>query len=368
MKNRRKIGFIIILTIIILITPKIIKNFKSTMVSSKDEVHLIKEIETGYDEDIIYIKTKDGIIQYWDGILYAYDVMGAQTWNTHLGIINPIIKVKENSVYIVDNNTNQLVKIDEKGEVLYRYTFESPLNNFSIDDDGYIILQYPLENNMVKLKILNEEGRPYSEILLTEGDVMNTSISKEYDFVAVNTLITNNVLESRILTYDIKGQLIGSNQLDDQLVLEFGYDKKGNLITITEEEVFAIDKDNKILWKTPIDKIKKIKKLPHEYMVFYCQQQRKNPFVHAGGEEDLKIMKYDGKVIGKGRLDEEILGLDLDMERIVLHSNRSIYLLDRKGKLKKEHKYTSDIENVFVFPKGYLTVIYKGKISFYKIN
>lgn len=338
------------------------------MASSENEVHLIEEIETGYDEDVIYKKLKEGILQYWEGILYSYDVMGKEMWNIYLGIVNPMVKTNENNIYFLDNSNNQLLRIDENGEIIYRHTLEAPLNNFAVSDDNYVILQYPSKNNIVKLKILDDEGRGYSEILLTEGDVMNAAISKTHDFIAINTLITNNSLESRLLTYDLKGQLIGSNQLGDQIVLKFTYDTKGNLITVMEEEVFSIDKNNKILWKTSIDRIKGFKKLSYEYMVFYSDQQGKNPFVHARGEDDVKVMKYDGKLIGKGRINEDVLGIDLGGERILLHSARSIYLLDKKGKLKKEHKYSSDIEDVFVFSKGHVVVVTKGKISFLRIS
>lgn len=367
MKKSRLIIFIIVLLVIATVSIRFVKNVKTTN-SSEEEVQELTKIETSYNEEILYRKLQKGLVQYWNGSLYFYDVQGNEKWHNYLGITNPLIKTNKNNIYVIDNNLKQLIRIDEKGQIQYRYTMEMPLNNFEISDDNYVIIQYPKENNMVNLQIIDDEGRKYSKIVLTEGDVINLSLSKSHDIIAINTLITQNSLESRLLLYDLNGQLIGSNHIEEQLVLGFEYDKKGNLIVIAEDEVFSINRNNEILWRTSVNRIKNFSNYPDEYMVIYGHRSSKNPFIHTEGNEDLNILKYNGKITAKAQVGEEILGLDVDRDGILLYSTRSIYLLDINGKIIMTNKYLHDIKDVFIFPKGHLVVASKEDLSFLKIN
>lgn len=348
--------------------PRLMKQVKNVFTTTDKAFFLIQEIETGYQDDLIYKKMDSGLIQYWDGILYLYDMTGKQKWHTYIGILSPNIKTNSNSVYLLDNDKKQLIRIGKNGEILYRYTLEGALVNFEVCEDNYVILQYFSQKNITKLIVLNEEGREYSNVLLTEGEVVNISISKAHNYIGVNTLVTNNLLESRLLTYDLKGQLIGSNNLEEQFVLGFLYDSKGNMIVVKEEEVFSINKNNKVLWSEFFNKIKIFQGFSMEHMVLYGGEKGRNPFIHTKDGEEIKILQYNGKVIGQSQIDENVNGLDMYGEAVVFYSPRTIYFLDKRGNLEMEHKYSSDIEKVFVFPKGHLAIVTKGKLSFMKMS
>lgn len=368
MNNKRKVFVLLIVIMLILIGPRLIKQVKSVLTTVEKEFYLLQEIETGHEDDLIYKKLDSGLVQYWDGILYLYDMTGKQKWHTYIGIVNPIIKTNSNSVYMLDNDKNQLIRIGKNGEILYRYTIEGALVNFEVCEENYVILQYFSQKNITNLKILNKEGREHNNILLTEGEVINISISKTHNYIGINTLVTNNVLESRLLTYDIDGQLIGSNNLEEQFVLGFLYDSKGNMIVVKEEEVFSINKSNRVKWSVFLNKIKLFKGFLTEHMVLYSDESGKNPLIHTKEGEEIKVLQYNGKVIGEFQIDGKVNGLDIHEEAIVFYSPRTIYFLDKRGNLEVEYKYSSDIEEIFVFSKGHLVIVTKGKLSFMKMS
>lgn len=352
---------------LILIGPKLINAARKTISTVEKEIYLIKEIETDYQGVVTYKKMEEGILQYWDGILAFYDLAGIQKWHIFLGITNPMIKTNSNNIYVVDNSKNQLLRIGKNGEIIYRYASEEALKNFEVCEENYVILQYPEKNKLTKLTILNQEGREHSNFSLTEGAVISLAISKKHDFVAVNTLKSNNTIESSLLTYDTKGQLIGSTSLKDQLVLGFLYDSKGNLIAVKEEEVLSINKTNKILWNTFVDRTKLFKEQPFRHITFYSGESGKNPLIHTKGGEKVKIIQYNGNVVGETTTEESILGIDVNEKAIAAYSLRTIYLLDERGIVEMEHKYSSDIEEVFIFSKEHVVVVTKGKVAFMRI-
>ncbi|AOY75399.1 DUF5711 family protein [Clostridium formicaceticum] len=367
MINRRKKLSLLIVMILVLLSPQIIKNIRTAMTSSEKVVYLMEEIETSHSSDIVYGKLEDGVVQYWDGILYFYDTAGVQKWNLHLGIVNPILKAHMKDIYVVDNNKNQLIRVGKGGEVVYRYTMEDALSNFKVEEDNYVLLQYPTKNNMTELIILDDEGRKHGSILLGEGQVLNMSISKAHDLIAINTIMTKNSLESHLLTYDLKGQLIASNYLEEEFILDFSYDAKGNLIAVKEKEIIGINRDNKVVWNVFLEKVKLFKDSPLQHMVVYSGEESRNRLIYMKEGEGVKVVQYDGKIAGKTKTEEALLGIDTYNGEILLYSLRTIYLIDKKANVLVEYKYSSDIEEVFVFSKGHVAVVTKGKLSFLRI-
>jgi len=122
MKKSRLIIFIIVLLVIATVSIRFVKNVKTTN-SSEEEVQELTKIETSYNEEILYRKLQKGLVQYWNGSLYFYDVQGNEKWHNYLGITNPLIKTNKNNIYVIDNNLKQLIRIDEKGQIQYRIIF-----------------------------------------------------------------------------------------------------------------------------------------------------------------------------------------------------------------------------------------------------
>ncbi|WP_090554530.1 DUF5711 family protein [Natronincola ferrireducens] len=364
MKNKRRIMFIFIATILIFLSFSIIKNIKTTMTTVEKEIQILEEIETHQGGNVVYRKFQNGVLQYWDGILYFYDFKGEKKWHLHLGIPSAEVKVSDESIYLADNGKKQLLRINKKGEIVYRYTTKETISSFAVCESNYVLVQYPLINSMTELVLLNEEGRKHSSIIVGEGMVMNSTLSKAHNLVAVNTLITNNALTSHLILYDMQGELIASNHLNDQLVLDFDYDTKGNLIIIKEEKITSINKGNKELWSVEVDKVKLSKTFSPQYTVIYGGEAGGNPLIDKKDGKRTKIIQYNGRVIGDAQTKEVIKGIDNSKEDIVVYSPRTIYVLDKRGEIKMEHKYSSDIEEIFLFSREHMAIITKGKLSF----
>ena len=353
---------------IILIGFKIIRGGLDTGSPENRELDIIKEIEIDHRGELFCEKVKSHLIQYQGGILSSYNKKGEKNWTSHLGVLNPTIKCSPKAIYVLDNDRNQIISIDRGGEIIYRYNVGDRLEDFQACKDNYLLLQYPYKNKTSQLKVLDNEGREYSEFSLTEGRVVNISISKADNFIGINTLTMKGDIESRFLIYDMEGQLKGTKNLDDQLILGFQQDGKGNTIVVGERQVFAINKNNEVKWDMGLAPIKLFKGKPTKHMIFYSGDMDNKQWVYRNNPEEIRIIQYNGKEVARTGLDEGITGMDLGEDAIALYSSRTIFLLDSGGKLNLKHQYSSDIEKIFVFSKRELGVVTRDKISFIKIR
>ncbi len=368
MKKRKTIWLILIGTVLMLAGAIIVGKIHNQKISAQKALVFLGEIEINHRGGAVYAKLNSELVQYWDGSLYLYDKTGKKKWSTYIGALNPEIKTGGENIYLLDKGNNQVLCIDIKGEIVYRYSLEEALVNFEICRDDYLILQYSPKNSITNIKVLDKKGSQYSDILLTEGEVINISISKAYDYIGINTLTIKDSLESHLLIYDTKGQLMVSKNLGEELVLGFLYDLRGNMIVIKENGVFAINKNNNTVWDENLDKVKLYSGDSSQNIVFYKGPVGGNQFIHGRKSEDIKILKNNGKLLARAGLDELVTGLDLYEDTIVFYSPRTIYLLGKKGNVEMIHKYSSDIEKVFVLSNKHLAIVTKEKLSFVKTN
>ena len=138
MKNRKKglWALAAITMILFMINPRTIKYLKAKTSLDKGKISIIKEIETPHSNQIIYEKFDNGLIKYQGGILAYYNMAGEQLWSINLAINRPVIKTNSDNIYIIDENKNQILRINKKGEQVYKNTLDRSYRNFSICDNN----------------------------------------------------------------------------------------------------------------------------------------------------------------------------------------------------------------------------------------
>lgn len=367
--QKRKKGLLILITIITIlffINPKAISYLKAKTGSREGDVSIIKEIETTHSSQIIYEKLDNGLIQYLEGILIYYNMDGEQIWSINLGITRPIIKTNSNSVYVIDKNTNQILRINKKGEQIYKNTLDKPYKSFNICDDNYVVLYHHTDSPVQYITIMNEEGNKVGEITLGEGEVTNIAISRSQDRVALSTIgINGDTLENNLLIYDLKGNLIGVEGLKNNVILNIFYNEKGDLIAVDEKNIFSIDKNKKVKWETNFNEpISLIDTTSRNYITIYSEGSSKNSIIYSRTGNKIKTLAYDGKLAGEITPKEEILGLDNYKNEVIAYSLRTIFKYSKNGNVKFEHPYSSDILKSFALSENNIVVITKEKATF----
>ncbi len=372
MGNTKKNLWVLIAIIIILLiaSPGTIKYLKAKTSLGKGEISIIKEIETPHSNQIIYKKLDNGLIKYWKGILIYYDMTGEQLWSVNLAINRPVIKTSSDSIYIIDENKNQIFRINKKGEQIYKKTLDKNYENFSICDNNYVVLHHDTEDLVQHVTIMNEKGEKISEIVLSEGEITNMAISEGYDRIAISTVdINGDNLKNNILIYDLNANLLSSENFGYNIILNIFYNEKGDLIAIDEKNIFSINEDNLINWQTDFnDTIAIINTKNKNFITVYSKGSKKNSIIYSPTENTIKILSYNGKLLSEIKQEEEIINIDSYKNNIVAYSLRTIFKYDKNGNLRMEYPYNSDILKCFMLSDDNMVIITKEKISFLSLK
>ena len=192
------------------------------------------------------------------------------------------------------------------------------------------------------------------------------AISKTYDRMAISTINTNkDNLENSILIYDLKANLLSSQNFGDRIVLNIFYNEKGDLVAIDEKDIFSINEDNSINWKTDFnDPITIINTKNKNFITTYSKGSNRNSIIYSPTENIIKTLSHDGKLFSEIKQSEEVINIDSYKADIVACSLRTIFRYNKNGNLKMEYPYTADILKCFALSDDNIAVITKEKISF----
>ncbi|MFW5648492.1 MAG: DUF5711 family protein [Candidatus Alkaliphilus sp. MAG34] len=372
MKNKRKALWALIAIIIILFvaSPRTIKYLKAKTNSDKGEISIVKEIETPHSSQIIYEKFDNGLVKYRGGILTFYNMVGKQLWNINLAINRPVIKTNPGSIYIIDENKNQILCINKKGEQVYKSALDKGYKNFSICDDNYMVLHHDTGDPVQYITVINEKGKKVSEIVLGEGEITNMAISKICDRIAISVINTNkNSLENNILTYDLKANLLGSENFGDSIILNIFYNEKGDLIAIDEKGISGISKDNLTNWRIDLDDPITITDIKNKnFITTYSTGSNKGSIIYLPTENTIRVLSHDGKLLSEIKQGEEAINIDSCKNDIIVYSLRTIFKYNKNGNLKMEYPHTGDILKCFALSDDNIAIITKEKISFLSLK
>lgn len=370
-KKRRRFFILIIISIILFVgSPKTIDYFKSRINLDKETFVSLKDIEVPHSSQIVYKKFDNGIIKYWEGILIYYNIRGEQKWTSNLSINRPVIRTNSNNIYIVDEGKNQLIRLNKRGDQVYKIRLERNYENFNICDNNYVVLHNQKEGLVEYVSILDDEGKKLSEIALGEGHITNIAISKQDNKVAISTIGTRgDRLDNKILTYDLNGKLIGSESFGDNIILNMFFSEKGDLIVADETDIFSINREGKINWKTDFQDLIRILDMDNRNFIgLYSQGGNRRGVAYSSMENTIKILAYNGKLLGEIRPNTDLIDIDSYKNNIIGYSARSIYKYSRDGDLKGEYPFTSDIVKSFILSDKNIVVISKEKISFLSLK
>ncbi|MDI9476250.1 MAG: DUF5711 family protein [Natronincolaceae bacterium] len=372
MKNRKKALWALIAIIVILFvaSPGTIKYLKAKTNLDKGEISIVKEIETPHSSQIIYEKLDNGLVKYQGGILTLYNMAGEQLWSINLAINRPVIKTNSDSIYIIDENKNQILRINKKGEQVYKSALDKGYKNFSICDDNYMALHHDIEDPIRYVTVINEKGKKVSEIVLGEGEITNMAISKVCDRIAISVINTNkNSLENNVLTYDLKANLLGSESFGDNIILDIFYNEKGDLIVIDEKSISSISENNSTNWKTDFNDPIIITDIENKnFITVYSTGSNKGSIIYLPTENTIRVLSYDGKLLSEIKQGEEAINIDSCKNDIIVCSMRTVFKYSKNGNLKIEYPHTGDILKCFALSDDNIVIITKEKISFLSLK
>ncbi len=371
MNSRKRILYIMaaVMIVLVVINPKTLAYFEDKFGGPERELMILRELELPHSSQINYGRLDQQLLQYWDGILYAYDMNGEQNWSIHLGVTNPTMITGSKEVLIVDSAKKQVIKVNNKGELVYSILLEEVIDDIKMCDEGYVLAYYkPQGGPLRNFETFDTQGKRIGEGIISEGEIINCAISGKADKVLLYTAtVVNGDIEGSLMEFDLKGNLIGIEKMGEQIPLRIGFHEEERIFIFTNEVVHTTAK-NEVNWKVQSEGIQHIAMEGKELLALYLKKEKSNSFIQGRPKNKLEIYDSTGKLLGESILEDHMNGLDILNGKSITYSDRTIYLWNERAEEEVSFKYSGDIEQVLLLPQGNIAVITKEKLSFYKIQ
>lgn len=372
MNRKRKLILMagMVLLILLCIHPKTMAFIEGKFKPESGSLQLEKELKLPHSSQIQYVKMGQYLVQYWDGMLYAYQGDGNQYWTLPIKINQPKLEGNEGGLLLLDEETLELARIDAQGALVYQVHLRQSVGSLSISDQGHALIYYtPGEGPLRNVAILSPEGETLGEITLNEGEILKTCISGSGERVFLYTLgVKSEGLVGQLQVYNHKGELLAIEKLPNEISLWMAMGKDQNLYLATDLSLRSYTLDGIIRWSNPLQGIHRVKENNFQLLgVLFKEQSSKGIFNSKVGDKGI-VFNYNGESMGEMSLSEAMIGMDFWEEQLLLNGNRSLYLYDAKGNQQLSYSYSGDIEGAWMMPGNQIIVLTREKLSFYKFE
>jgi len=375
--SKRKLALAIFIGILIIsvITMFIIYCINSKFRNWVDIKILQKEIKqedtvlidfTGDSNSNIYAFDKN-IVILENKLLKIYNSSGVEEAAITIDIKNPIFDTAGKYLTIAEKN-GEIVYLLKDNKVLWNTTIEGKIDDIEINENGYvgIIISDISYKNIIN--VFNAEGKSLLKTYVATNKVVDISISKNNQYLAIAEVDMSGVLiQSSIRIIDmIKAKTNPNDSIIntytaplEKLITNIEYQNKERLLCVYNDSINVIEEnDNKVLQKLENNKITFASVELKNNIVTIEEKDEKehnsNLCVNITNITNNKTKKYRTAEIAKGVYTyENIIALDLGTELHIINTN---------GWLMK--KYVSEQEiNKVVISNKIVGIIHRNKIE-----
>ena len=359
-----------VLVILLLIHPKTMAFIESRLKPGMGELTLVKELQLPHSSQIRYEKMEQYLVQYWDGVLYAYQGDGTQYWTLPIEIKQPRMVSGEQGLLLLDGEAHQLVRVNPQGELIYQVDLNQSVESFETSEQGHGLVYYtPGEGPLRILEIFGPEGETLGEITLNEGEVIKSSISGSSDRVFIYTLgIQQDGLVGQLQVFNLKGELIAVEKLPNEISLWMAMGKDHLLYMATDLALISFTPEGTIQWRKSLEAIHGVTEHGSGLLLVSFKGKPSGGIFQNKEGDKVMVFQRNGEITGEISFPEAITGTALWDKKILIYGNRSLYLYDPQGKQEISYSYPGDIEGAWMLSENQMAVITREKLSFYQVN
>lgn len=325
---------------------KFTEAYRSLTIKDKT-LEQIKSIQLNPDIDKVGLLEKN--IGLWSGEkLSIVDINNELIIEKQFNFDTPDIVFSENSSYIMDKSTGDIYIINNKGETLERVVLDKEISNLLVDEYYSIVhtKSYEEEN----LVILNNNGVFLRLHIIEDMDILTYHVDEKGEKYSISNLRVKDDLISQVLTYSINGELINTNEIQNEIVI-FTKFVNDDLIILSDKCLYYI-KDDKVYWKKSLSHIKDIIQDNEEMYILYG--------------DSLEIINLEGRTTGKLSFTEDLRRMKYYKKSILLWGDYDLIGIEEDKEIFK-YRHDEAIKDIII-NKNYLGIVDNNSLNLFKIN
>lgn len=373
-KRLNKIRFLIFLLVSFSIVFGVIK-FTQFLIPTLGNIGN-KSIDFKRLNTIEYVKRKDEnrkvciesfneyVFKFEQQKLHTYDKEGNMLWEKTLDIEKPIVKGNKDSIVVANSLSGNIYYMDYKGEIKIENNLEKEIMDMKINDSGHAFVMLEEE-----VYVFDPNGEVVSNFTIPKGEVIDGDLSPDNSTIALTILaVEEKKFYSNILFYSLEGKVLAGKKFDNRVINKIFLTSNKSLLVLGDNSVLMLTDDNNVLWQKNFEETLNRGVLKDNELLILNLVMKKNTIIDTKNKNIVGGLDLNGNILYKTPVAGEVLGLDAIDDRIGVFTNRTIYIIDKKGNKILEKKINKDIKNISWISRKNLLVIYKDKLEIMEIN
>jgi hypothetical protein len=340
--NIKATGIMLVLILMLMTGLIYINNVNSvSSVSSKNvkSLSVIGGVEAK-DKNSTVCSVDELLAEAYGAVVKVQNTKGEVVWSKTL--VGKAISMKSaaSNLYVLDNS-KKLYCISKSGKLLWDTQLDGELKEFYTERNGDVLIDYT-HSGGAKIQIISGKGIDEGSIVLENAQVISFASGKEENSLSIID-ISSQIIKTKILTLNLRGDLVWSENFDNQIIPLLGYNKDNSLIAIGEKSIYKYK-----------EKSKKPSKVELHKTIYNASISEGSIAAVVRSKKGFEMVSYDSnlKELGTLELEQAPIGIILEKSNYILYYSEKLLLADLKGLVLGEYKSIPEIKKAYFGSEG----------------
>lgn len=297
-----------------------------------------------------------------DGIKW-YDKKGKLLQEKALSLTDPVLRSSEKYMAVIDISGRDVYFYKDR-KMLWTRKLDNRIVNASVSDDGYCTVITQSTEYKSSVNVIDINGADKYMKKCAEDIVISAKSIHNGEDILINKIVTDSVRTGTQLEFDNIYQekpFATVNISDSILPIVISYGK--NELAVGQNMMIYLDELGKEVWRKSADSLFCVAPNSDNYII------AAGKFTNSAGVEKQQVLVLNEKGEEEYSFDqpENISGMDFKDDRLILRTQRSIYLYTVKGKKLGQYSARNEIKDAYLLGSDEVVIISGGEISLVKI-
>jgi hypothetical protein len=335
-------GVLLVLILMLMLGLIYINNMNSISVSGPKAIKnlaLIGQIEAQVKNSLI-CGVDDLLVEATGVVVKAQNVTGEIVWSKTL--VGKVVNMKSaaTNLYVLDES-KKLYCISKGGNSNWDIQLEGEIKEIYTDRNGDILIDSTY-NGETRIQIFSNKGVDEGSMTLDNAEVIAFASGKDENSLSIID-ISSQILKTKIITLNLKGDMVWSDNIDNQIVPMLGYTKDNALIAIGEKVIYRYDGKSKKQSKVELNKT-----------IYNASLSDDVTAVIVRSRKGFEVISYNNnlKELGLIEIEQAPKGIIVGKNNYILYYSEKLLIADLKGSIKAEYKSIPEINKVYFGSEG----------------
>lgn len=328
-----------------------------------DKVEIIEAKRT--EDNIVRVDTnskKEAVAVVNEGKTTLYDKDGKELWDNSVEAVD--IELGQEVIVLSTKDEGTYVILDYNGQEIYRSNI-----GYKITDIKMNLLDYSLLMFDKGVVLIDNQGEEVTRVNIEDGQVMDVEFQTgEQGFLLDVMAVNNDGYDTNIITYNYSGNVVSGKAIKSTSYFDIE-SVDDDKVVMLGERIDVLDKNrnmvNKAELQGEITRFEVRKDALTGFNVFVSLINDSEVDIASDPKSTFIIKALDSELKEKYKVEipGEVLGIRPYIDRSIVFSARTIFIIDNKGKTILKKEINKDVIDVQWLSEDRILIIDKTGIT-----